>query len=452
LHGADSCGIPERFGGDYRDGAALLYGRQRRRLPRNGLIADSAGNLYGTTSGGGASYKGVVFKLAPDGTETVLHSFPGFPSDGNSPYAGLIADSAGNLYGTTLSRDSVSHAGVVFKLAPNGTAGWTETVLHSFTGFPTDGALPYAGLIADSAGNLYGATTGGGASGQGVVFKLAPDGTETVLHAFTGGSDGAYPGVGPLIADSAGNLYGTTTGGGGGPGASGQGVVFKLSPDGTETVLHSFTLGSGGGGPLAGLIADSAGNLYGTTQVGGASGQGVVFKLAPNGTGGWTESVLYSFTGGSDGGQPFYGSLIADGAGNLYGTTVGGGASGAGVVFKLSGTGFVTTTLANVPPSQVVTTAYGLAYSRVTQTFNGTVTIRNISSTGINGPFQIVLTSLSAGVALVNATGTVDGMPYLTVPITSLAPSQSATVNLLFKNPSNAKINFTPVIHAGSLN
>ena len=277
-------------------------------------------------------------------TETVLHSFPGFPSDGNSPYAGLIADSAGNLYGTTLSRDSVSHAGVVFKLAPNGTAGWTETV------------------------------------------------------------------------------------------------------------LHSFTLGSGGGGPLAGLIADSAGNLYGTTQVGGASGQGVVFKLAPNGTGGWTESVLYSFTGGSDGGQPFYGSLIADGAGNLYGTTVGGGASGAGVVFKLSGTGFVTTTLANVPPSQVVTTAYGLAYSRVTQTFNGTVTIRNISSTGINGPFQIVLTSLSAGVALVNATGTVDGMPYLTVPITSLAPSQSATVNLLFKNPSNAKINFTPVIHAGSLN
>ena len=401
MHGADSCGIPERFGGDYRDGAALLYGRQRRRLPRNGLIADSAGNLYGTTSGGGASYKGVVFKLAPDGTETVLHSFPGFPSDGNSPYAGLIADSAGNLYGTTLSRDSVSHAGVVFKLAPNGTAGWTETVLHSFTGFPTDGALPYAGLIADSAGNLYGATTGGGASGQGVVFKLAPDGTETVLHAFTGGSDGAYPGVGPLIADSAGNLYGTTTGGGGGPGASGQGVVFKL---------------------------------------------------APNGTGGWTESVLYSFTGGSDGGQPFYGSLIADGAGNLYGTTVGGGASGAGVVFKLSGTGFVTTTLANVPPSQVVTTAYGLAYSRVTQTFNGTVTIRNISSTGINGPFQIVLTSLSAGVALVNATGTVDGMPYLTVPITSLAPSQSATVNLLFKNPSNAKINFTPVIHAGSLN
>ena len=397
MHGADSCGIPERFGGDYRDGAALLYGRQRRRLPRNGLIADSAGNLYGTTSGGGASYKGVVFKLAPDGTETVLHSFPGFPSDGNSPYAGLIADSAGNLYGTTLSRDSVSHAGVVFKLAPNGTAGWTETVLHSFTGFPTDGALPYAGLIADSAGNLYGATTGGGASGQGVVFKLAPDGTETVLHAFTGGSDGAYPGVGPLIADS-------------------------------------------------------AGNLYGTTQVGGASGQGVVFKLAPNGTGGWTESVLYSFTGGSDGGQPFYGSLIADGAGNLYGTTVGGGASGAGVVFKLSGTGFVTTTLANVPPSQVVTTAYGLAYSRVTQTFNGTVTIRNISSTGINGPFQIVLTSLSAGVALVNATGTVDGMPYLTVPITSLAPSQSATVNLLFKNPSNAKINFTPVIHAGSLN
>ena len=309
-------------------------------LPVAGLIADSKGNLYGTNQGLGCFVNfgcGVVFKLSPDGTYTVLYSFTG-GSDGAVPAAGLIADSSGNLYGTT-SSGGASGNGVVFKLSPDGT----ETVLHSFTG--SDGSVPVAGLIADSSGNLYGTTSRGGASGNGVVFKLSPEGTETVLHSFTGGSDGANPQAG-LIADSSGNLYGTTSGGG----ASGNGVVFKLSPAGTETVLHSFTRGYDGANPQAGLIADSSGNLYGTTSSGGGSGCagtgcGTVFKVSPGGS----ETVLYSFTGGSDGAGPAAG-LIADNSGNLYGTTAFGGTSpelecgtiGCGVVFKLSGTGFVT--------------------------------------------------------------------------------------------------------------
>ena len=268
----------------------------------------------------------------------MLYSFTG--SDGSEPFAGLIADSSGNLYGTTQSGGASGGHGVVFKLSPSGT----ETVLHTFTG-GSDGGIPRAGLIADTGGNLYGTTAGGGASNAGTVFKLSPSGTETVLYSFTG-SDGSGPFAG-LIADSSGNLYGTTQSGGA---SGGHGVVFKLSPGGTETVLYSFTGGSDGGTPRAGLIADSSGNLYGTTQFGGPGcggvGCGVVFKLSPSGT----ETVLYSFTG-SDGSGPFPG-LIADSSGNLYGTTLSGGASGGhGVVFKLTGAGFAP------PPAYVTNTS-----------------------------------------------------------------------------------------------
>ncbi|MGH6847527.1 MAG: choice-of-anchor tandem repeat GloVer-containing protein [Methylocella sp.] len=304
--------------------------------PLAGLIADSSGNLYGTTDVGGASNEGTVFKLSQGGTETVLHTFTG-GSDGAFPQAGLIADSSGNLYGTTQDGGALGQ-GTVFRLSPGGT----ETVLYSFCpSFPScsDGAIPHAGLIADSKGNLYGTTFGGGAAtgcggfgGCGVVFKVSPGGTETVLYSFTGTDDGANPQAG-LIADSSGNLYGTTEFGGGLSTQDcpfGCGVVFKLSPSGTETVLHSFAGGSDGVNPLAGLIADSSGNLYGTTSY-------TVFKLSPGGT----ETVLYSFKGGiSDGISPAAG-LIADSSGNLYGTTEFGGASDAGTVFKLTGTGFV---------------------------------------------------------------------------------------------------------------
>jgi uncharacterized repeat protein (TIGR03803 family) len=325
--------------------------------PSSSLIFDKAGNLYGTTTDGGDCYPcGTVFELTPnlDGswTESVLHSFNG--SDGAYPAAGLIFDAGGNLYGTTYLGGQFlcggSGCGVVFKLAPNQDGSWTESVLHSFNN--RDGATPSSRLIFDKAGNLYGMTTdGGGAHGVGTVFKLAPnqDGswTESVLHSFNG-SDGASPAAG-LIFDAGGNLYGTTYSGGqllcGG---SGCGVVFRLAPnqDGswTESVLHSFN-GSDGAQPFAGLIFDAAGNLYGTTDGGGqlslckGSGCGVVFRLAPNQDGSWTESVLHSFNG-SDGAYPAAG-LIFDAGGNLYGTTyLGGqllcGGSGCGVVFKLA--------------------------------------------------------------------------------------------------------------------
>jgi len=295
--------------------------------PFAGLIIDKKGNLYGTAAGGGADGAGVVFKLAPDGTETVLYSFT-VGSDGFGPTADLIMDSSGNLYSTTENGGADGY-GVVFKLAPDGT----ETVLYSFTG-GSDGKYPEAGLIMDSSGNLYSTTLYGGADKYGadkygVVFKLAPDGTETVLYSFTGGSDGEYPQAG-LIMDSSGNLYGTTERGG----AYDDGVVFKLAPGGTETVLYSFTGSDGGAYPYAGLIMGSSGNLYGMTPEGGAYDHGVVFKLAPGGT----ETVLHSFTGGSDGSEPQAG-LIMGRKGNLYGTTYFGGTDGAGVVFKLASDG-----------------------------------------------------------------------------------------------------------------
>src|ERR1039458_5027725 len=186
----------------------------------------------------------------------------------------------------------------------------TETVLHHFAS-PPQGAYPEAGVVRDPAGNLDGTTVNGGAAGWGVVFKLDTAGRQTVLYNFTGGADGGNP-SGGVIGDSAGNFYGTTLNGG----AASWGVVFKLDKSGHETVLYSFTGGTDGWNPSGGVIRDSAGNLYGTTQIGGAEGWGVVFKLDKSGQ----ETVLYSFTGGTDGWNPS-GGVIRDSAGNLYGTT-----------------------------------------------------------------------------------------------------------------------------------
>jgi uncharacterized repeat protein (TIGR03803 family) len=311
--------------------------------PTAGLIA-SNGNLYGTTANGGGSGCGgqgcgTVFKISPDGTSfAVLHSFAGSSSDGAIP-AELIA-SGGNFYGMTNGAGGSGcgggGCGTVFKISPDGTS---YAVLHSFAG--SDGAFPGAGLIAHTDGNLYGTTSAGGGSGCsgfgcGTVFKISPDGTSfAVLHAFAGGADGDSP-IGSLTADSNGNLYGMThQGGGSGCDGIGCGTVFKISPDGTSyAVLHSLTL-SDGALSAAGPIV-SSGNLYGTTQTGPGSGCsgvgcGVVFKLSLDGT---SYVVLHSFTGG-DGRQPRAG-LIADSKGNLFGTTAFGGASDKGVVFKLS--------------------------------------------------------------------------------------------------------------------
>lgn len=299
-----------------------------------GLLSDGAGDFYGTASQGGNTGCngfgcGTVFKIAPDGTETVLHEFSNY-SDGAVPYGGLIQDAAGNLYSTTYEGGTYN-AGIVYEVAPNGT----ETVLYSFTG-GSDGANPESTLVMDKAGNLYGtAAFGGTGCCNGTVFKLAPNGTETTLYQFTGGTDGGEPGAG-VILDKAGNLYGTTTAGGLTSNCYpiGCGTVFKVTPGGTESVLYTFTGGNDGGQPAAALIKDKAGNFYGTTTIGGATGNGVVFKLAPDGT----ETVLYAFQGGSDGSWP-YAALKLDKAGNLFGTTYYGGASGCGTVYEISPSG-----------------------------------------------------------------------------------------------------------------
>lgn len=305
--------------------------------PQAPLIIDSAGNLYGATLQGGAHDDGAIFKVATDDTETVLYSFGSGRSDGQNPGAGLVMDSAGNLYGTTEIGGAYG-AGTVFELSAAGA----ETVLHSFLalGLGSDGQNPQAPLVMDGAGNLYGTTPNGGAGMAGTVFKLSANGTSTVLYSFgsTATTDGRTPYAG-VIVDSAGNLYGTTADGGATGSGPGDGVVYSLSAAGKEAILYSFGGTAGDGvNPYAGLVRDSAGNLFGTTKAGGAYGSGgprrggTAFKLSPAGT----ETILYSFGAGgaSDGNSP-QGTLIMDGAGNLYGTTSGGGAHGDGTVFKI---------------------------------------------------------------------------------------------------------------------
>jgi uncharacterized repeat protein (TIGR03803 family) len=276
-----------------------------------------------------------MFSVTQAASAQTFHLVYQFKSgnDGSQPYANVILDRQGNLYGTTTIDGAYSN-GTVFKVSPTGK----ETVLHSFTGTGGDGANPIAPLVRDAAGNLYGTTENGGVFGGtcgsygcGIVFKVSPAGKETVLHRFTGtGGDGTLPLQG-LLLDSTGNLYGTTGFGG----AHRFGTVFKLDPTGKETVLYSFNVRSDGGEPFGGsLIKDSAGNLYGTAAGGGSQGSGTVFKLDATGT----LTVLHSFPGnGSDGSSP-YGTLVHDAAGDLYGITLSGGTFNGGTVFKLDST------------------------------------------------------------------------------------------------------------------
>ena len=295
--------------------------------PYPSLIMDTAGNLYGTTFAGGSSNCaggcGVVFKVDKNGKETVLYSFKGGTTDGCGPGAPLIRDKAGNFYSTT-GTCGASNFGTVFKLTKSGK----ETVLHSFGGTPSDGQYPYCGaLLMDKLGNLYGVTDTGGASGEGALFKLSKSGKETLLHSFAGGSDGFLVFGGP-VADKAGNLYGTADDGG----SSNAGIVWKVSKKGKETVLHTFTGGtSDGANPIAGVILDAKGNLYGQTSSGGASGDGTVYELDTKGK----ITLLHSFDG-SDGGTPWAGLLLRDAKGNFYGTTMAGGSGGKGTVWQIT--------------------------------------------------------------------------------------------------------------------
>ncbi len=291
-----------------------------------GLVQDASGNLYGTTAyGGTSSNNGTVFKITAAGVESVLYSFAG-GADGANPYASLVLDAGGNLYGTT-QQGGANNTGTVFKI----TAAGVESVLHSFVG-GADGANPDANLLLDASGNLYGATTLGGANGYGTVFKITSAGAESVLHSFVGGTDGAYPDAG-LILDASDNLYGTTYAGG----AHSKGTVFKITTAGMESVLYAFgSSGADGTNPHAGLVLDASGDLYGTTLNGGASSHGTVFKIATDGTG---YLALHSFGVAPDGAYPASG-LIQDAGGNLYGTTQNGGSNSRGMVFKLTGAGY----------------------------------------------------------------------------------------------------------------
>ncbi len=306
------------------------------------LTPDVAGNLYGTTFTAGAHNAGMVFELSPSGggkwTETALYSFCSQSncSDGGTPFAGVILDNAGNLYGTTYGGGYGGGGGVVFQLSPGSNGSWTETVLYSFSR-GGHGTGPLAGVIFDADGNLYG-TTEFGTAGGGTAFEIIPGSgrnwKEQILHYFTGGNDGKYPYAG-LIFDGAGNLYGTTLQGGGCGGACG--TVYKLTPNVNghwkETVLHNFSNVKNGADPAAGLVSDAAGNLYGTAS-GGGLGYGAVFKLTPSAGGKWKYTVLHRFTG-QDGNEP-QASVILDKKGNLYGTTVRGGPNDAGVVYEIT--------------------------------------------------------------------------------------------------------------------
>lgn len=345
-------------------------------LPESGLTLDSAGNLYGTTSWGGVNATacdqagascGTVYKLTPGmggtWTETVLHNFSG-DANGGKIFKGIVRDAAGHIYGTASDGGDLSACtggdyngqgcGVVFELSQNSAGLWKETVLHTFTG-GSDGGVPFSDLILDADGNLYGTTQYGGSPsacnglGCGVVFRLSKTSTgwhETVLRSLNFSQDGQYP-TG-LVQDSSGNLYGATFAGPNYNNCSlGCGTVFRLSPTSsgpwTETILYTFTNGTDGANPVGSLILDSAGNLYGTTEQGGVNSAGTVFKLSPTSSGPWTETQLYIFTGGADGKFPTS-ALVFDAAGNLYGSTPYGGnehtcdTNGCGVVFELSPT------------------------------------------------------------------------------------------------------------------
>jgi len=348
--------------------------------PQYGIVMDKQGNIYGNTWFGGCTSgcdgDGTVYKIDSAGTESVLYAFGQSATDAIHPNSQLLLDGAGNVYGATQNGGSpaagcqgpgcgtlyrVSSAGqetILYNFPPSGltqlpngpvllngstlygtadglvdnfdgavysfntTSGLT--ILHQFTG-GSDGAWPFYGLTLDSTGNLYGVTYEGGTKGEGTVFKIDLSGTKTVLHNFSG-MDGAYP-EGQLTIDGLGNLYGVTVDGG----SSKVGVMYQLSPDGTLTVLHNFTGGSHGAYPVGALINDNVGNTYGYTSKGGGKGAGTIYRIDANGN----ETTLHAFTGGTDGSQP-NGLVTYNGA--LYGTTAAGGdpTCNCGVVFKIS--------------------------------------------------------------------------------------------------------------------
>ncbi len=358
-------------------------------LTYQGVIRDSNGNLYGTTVFGGSANDGTVFKLSPDGqTFSILHSFIGNTNnadDGVAPESRLIMDNKGNLYGTT-AEGGTSGFGTVFELSPDGSGSYNYTVLHSLNG-SSDGSFPVGSLFMDSNGNIYGIAVQGGADSHGTVFQLSPDGsggfTFSVVHTFTGGNDGAQP-YSNLVMDSKGNLYGTTTI----DGPNGLGTVYEFTPSSnTFTTIYGFR-GSDGNSPNGNLLVDFQGNLYGVTESGGTGGNGndgTAFELSPDGTGGFNLTTLHNFTDGSDGRTPL-GGLTADNLGNLYGTDAG-GANGDGTIFELTG---VVNTVSTTTAASNASVVFSSSTSNVTLTAQvttsaGTVNQGTVTFTVLQG-------------------------------------------------------------------
>ncbi len=318
-------------------------------------LVDSSGNVFGTTETGGTSQCGVIYELVNNGggsyTNTTLYNFAGGTKDGCDPYGGLLMDSSGNLYGVT-ALDGAHWAGVIYELA-NSSGTYTESVIYAFKG-GTDGAYPYGDLAMDGKGHLYGTTYNGGSGkctfGCGTVFQLSANKgvwTKKVLHNFkNNGVDGWYPGAGVTL-DSKGNIYGTTNFGG----RVRDGIVFNLSPPAKkgqgykETILHPFQGGNDGCYPYSGVVFDSAGNFYGTTSGCGQYNYGTVYQLKPSGKT-FTNNVILQLNG-ADGYWPYEdaGHLAVDSSGNVYGVTDLGGAYGYGTVFGLAGGSFTYTDL-----------------------------------------------------------------------------------------------------------
>jgi uncharacterized repeat protein (TIGR03803 family) len=375
-------------------------------VPYGGVVLDPAGNVYGTTTFGGnfggfcgTAGCGVVFKVDTRGHESLPHTFTGLSDDGANPWEGVTRDSAGRLYG--LSGSFLA----LYKLQPSATVctavlcPWNESLLYN-SQIGQYGYLPTGIPVLDAQGNFYATSSTGGSgnceNGCGFVFKVDPQGNETPVYNFQGGSDGAWP-TGPLLLLD-GSLYGTTDIGGG----SGYGTVYTIDANGNESVLYSFTGGNDGGAPQTGVIADGQGNLYGTTLIGGQHGNcnyggtcGVVFELLPNQNGGWTESPFYSFQGGADGANPA-GGLLRDSQGNFYGTTNSGGVClygpYCGTVYKLDSAANKTTlwdfqagTDGETPEfGSLVMDQQGNLYG--TTIYGGDLSATNPACTGFYGP------------------------------------------------------------------
>jgi uncharacterized repeat protein (TIGR03803 family) len=366
-------GIPKTATGFGAPTTLVTFSGANGAKPGDGLIKDAAGDLFGTTEAGGANSVGTVFEIPKTatgfGAPTTLVTFNG-AGNGATPIAGLIADAAGDLFGTT-EVGGANNKGTVFEIPKTATGFGAPTTLVTFSG--ANGATPVAGLIADAAGDLFGTTEVGGANSVGTVFEIPKTaigfGALTTLVNFTG--TGSAP-LGGLIADAAGDLFGTTEAGG----ANSDGTVFEIPKTGTgstgfgaPTTLVSFTGTGNGSSPFAELIADAAGDLFGTTFSGGTNSKGTVFELPKTATGFGALINLVNFDGAGNGSNPSVAGLIADAAGDLFGTTFSGGTNGGGTVFELTNTGFILPllTITGTAAGQAVTDQATLSpFSRVT--------------------------------------------------------------------------------------